>query len=281
MLIAAEREGLIRALSRSVKQYVFDILKSYATREELETLIKSIPAGPAGPQGERGEPGVKGDVGPAGLRGDPGAKGEQGAAGPIGEMGPRGEKGDPGSAGHAGERGEKGESGERGQQGERGEKGIDGRDGIAIEIMPGIDQTRSFCRGTWARFRGGIVRAYRDTDRLGTEADFQKCGWEVILEGQPDVEIRQEQNERSFTIIVRSTSGHAMESTFTLPVLIYREIFQQGAEYERGDVVTYAGSTWHCMADKTTQLPAEQNKDWRLMVRRGRDGKDAPAVVAR
>jgi hypothetical protein len=45
-------------------------------------------------------------------------------------------------------------------------------------------------------------------------------------------------------------------------------------------MVTSGGSCWHCN-EPTTTKPGEGSKAWRLMVKRGRDGKDglnAPTV---
>lgn len=60
--------------------------------------------------------------------------------------------------------------------------------------------------------------------------------------------------------------------TFELlfPVPLYRGVYQNDAAYERGDVVTWAGSMWHCDKD-TDDKPG--GDDWTLCVKRGRDGK--------
>jgi len=51
---------------------------------------------------------------------------------------------------------------------------------------------------------------------------------------------------------------------------------KDGKSYDPGDLVTWAGSTWHC-DEATTSKPGEYAgaKNWTLMVKRGRDGKDA------
>jgi hypothetical protein len=58
--------------------------------------------------------------------------------------------------------------------------------------------------------------------------------------------------------------------------LTYQGVYQDGKSYELGDVVTWAGSTWHCN-DATISKPGESTKGWTLMVKRGRDGKDGGA----
>lgn len=58
-----------------------------------------------------------------------------------------------------------------------------------------------------------------------------------------------------------------------LPFLRYEGVFQEGKAYDVGDVVTWAGSTWHCKA-ATASKPGDGAPAWTLIVKRGRDGKD-------
>lgn len=61
--------------------------------------------------------------------------------------------------------------------------------------------------------------------------------------------------------------------------LTYQGVFQEGKQYEPGDVTTWAGSTWHC--NEVTESKPGESKAWTLMVKRGRDGrdgKDAPTM---
>ena len=55
--------------------------------------------------------------------------------------------------------------------------------------------------------------------------------------------------------------------------LSFEGVYQDGQSYEKGQLVTWAGSSWHCNAPTTTK-PGDGSKDWTLMVKRGRDGKD-------
>lgn len=58
------------------------------------------------------------------------------------------------------------------------------------------------------------------------------------------------------------------------PGLSYVGVYQDGKSYAPGDVTTWAGSAWHCHT-ATTSKPGEGASDWQLIVKRGRDGKDA------
>lgn len=62
--------------------------------------------------------------------------------------------------------------------------------------------------------------------------------------------------------------------TFRIPIPIDRGVFRDGSEYRAGDGVTWGGSFWIAQRD-TRAKPDAGNGDWRLAVKKGRDGKDA------
>lgn len=244
--------------------------------------------GPQGEPGRDGKDGVDGKEGPAGSGGlngkdgDPGINGKDGrdgidgASGKDGQPGPIGEKGEPGSGGPAGERGEKGLDGKDGRDGREGKDGRDGepgRDALQIEILSSVDSTKSYPRGTFASFGGGIIRATRNTDP--NQIELIKAGWEVIVEGLAGIDIKQGADPREFTVTCRKTSGEKSTLSGRLPALQYQGVFSEGKSYVRGDVVNYGGSAWHCQAESTKSSPMEHSaSDWKLIVKRGRDGKD-------
>lgn len=298
---------LMKSVGLVVREYVDAAILSI--KEEFKRRIQEIPAGPQGEKGidgAKGEQGIPGDVGPVGPKGDRGEPGERGPAGENGESGPatkgdkgdageRGEKGDPGLNGKDGEvgaPGPKGELGAPGQVGERGEKGLDakdgrdGRDGIAgkdgrdgidgrdaldLQILPAIDPQKSYPRGTWAKYKGGLVRAVRLTDLFA--GDLDKAGWDVMVEGYGGTVIERDVNLRTFTTISCNTSGQEERATFDMPVVLYREVYKDGDEYRMGDSVTYGNSMWICVVERTKARPARENSDWRMSVREGREGK--------
>lgn len=89
--------------------------------------------------------------------------------------------------------------------------------------------------------------------------------------GFDDLEVLQE-NARK--IVVRFARGSEVkEFPLVFPTMIYRGVYKDGDAYEIGDVVTWAGSLWHCDAD-TADRPGEGQKSWTLAAKRGRDGKD-------
>lgn len=55
--------------------------------------------------------------------------------------------------------------------------------------------------------------------------------------------------------------------------LSFEGVYQDGKQYEPGQLATWAGSSWHCN-EPTASKPGDGSKAWTLMVKRGRDGKD-------
>jgi hypothetical protein len=75
------------------------------------------------------------------------------------------------------------------------------------------------------------------------------------------------------TITLKFTQGERVkEFAFAMPVVIDRGVYKTGETYTAGDGVTFGGSFW--IAQKDTETKPEAGDDWRLSVKRGRDGKD-------
>ncbi|EMQ8388186.1 phage portal protein, partial [Escherichia coli] len=138
----------------------------------------------------------------------------------------------------------------------------DGRDATALEILPAIDDQKSFPRGTYATHLGGLWRAYEKTHGMR--------GWECLVDGVADIDVSMT-GERLFSVVVRQSSGHRTEKTFSLPVMLYRGVFRTGETYHPGDTVTWGGSLWHCNS-MTGDKPGEAHSSgWTLAAKRGRD----------
>jgi hypothetical protein len=63
-----------------------------------------------------------------------------------------------------------------------------------------------------------------------------------------------------------------IEAIEARPVLKYAGIWNPDAQFNEGDVTTDHGSAWHCDRSTRSRPPS---KDWTLMVKKGRDGRDA------
>jgi collagen type III alpha len=255
--------GLMARLAPVIRDYLKSAVDGLETR--IATLEQRAPergekgdpgvagppgpigiAGEPGPAGERGPPGEPGHRGDSGLPGERGEKGDPGEPGPQGPMGEAGTHGTDGPSGPPGERGEKGERGDPGpiglpgERGEKGEPGLMGQKGEpgrdGLPGLPGRDGTAG-------------------KDGLGFE-DI-RCDYD---------------GERTCTIkFIRGEQVKSFE--MKMPITLDRGVWHAG-DYERGDGVTWNGSWWICQADTQTK-PGDSNSDWRLAVKRGRDGKDA------
>ncbi|EPY1018273.1 phage portal protein, partial [Escherichia coli] len=138
----------------------------------------------------------------------------------------------------------------------------DGRDATALEILPAIDDQKSFPRGTYATHQGGLWRAYEKTHGMR--------GWECLVDGVADIDVSMT-GERLFSVVVRQSSGQRTEKIFSLPVMLYRGVFRAGETYHPGDTVTWGGSLWHCNS-MTEDKPGEAHSSaWTLAAKRGRD----------
>lgn len=205
---------------------------------------------------------------PAAKDGRDGLDGKDGAAG---------EKGEPGKDGRDGVDGKDGAAGEKGEPGKDGRDGVDGKDGVAGEkgvgfadvmLDRGGELVVSFTDGRHKSV-GVVVGRDGAAGAAGKDGEAGKDGRDGF--GFEDLALEYD-GERS--IVLRFTRGELVKEfplRFALP--LYRDVYEEGASYLKGDMVTWAGSLWHCNAD-TSDKPGMGNKNWRLAAKRGRDGKE-------
>jgi hypothetical protein len=145
-----------------------------------------------------------------------------------------------------------------------GNPGNDGKDALQVEIMPCLDDEKSYPRGTYALHNGGLWRSFQKTTGMN--------GWECLVDGIASIDITQS-HEREFTVSAKLASGAITDKSFSVPVMIYRDIFKEGEKYQPGDSVTWAGSVWYCHAETTDKPGEPSSKGWKLAVKRGRDAR--------
>jgi hypothetical protein len=264
-----------------------------ALRAEVMALKAAAPVpGPMGPAGPPGEPGVAVD----GKDGQDGTPGKDGADAPpltheqvkaaLLDMpealvtaiksyfdehpvrdGQDGADGAPGLQGGKGDRGETGPPGPDGAPGisiigEKGEKGDAGRDGVGLA-------------GAVIDREGALVVTMTDgaTKALGLVVGAKGADGRDGLNGMGFGELVAEHDgERTFTL--KAVDGEQVKSlgTFSIPVPLYRGVYQTGQLYEAGDEVTWDGSMWIAKAD-TRNTPGEgKESGWQLAVKRGKQG---------
>ncbi len=195
--------------------------------------------------------------------------------GAPGKDGKDGKDGEPGLTviGERGEKGLDGKDGRDGREGKDGRDGAPGRDALEIDVLPTIDESKSYPRGTFASFRNGFLRARLNTSPIG-EGSLEECGWDVIVNGWAPPQFEPGDDPREFTILWNRTNGAPTVFKAYIPVPLYRDIWRDTETYRKGDTVTRDGSLWHCNTDQTKVPPGTPNaKDWTLCVKHGRDGK--------
>ncbi len=287
MIDEQEATTLVDSILLSVRGYVDKVGADF--RAYVEERIKAIPAGPQGQQGVQGES-VKGEQGIAGKDAPPvdlvklaasvasliptpkdgavGPIGPQGAEGVRGQDGRDGKDGSSGAAGVEGKAGEKGLDGKDGRDGREGKDGRDGangRDALDIEILPAVDETKSYPRGTWAQYKGGIAK-------------FDGVSWKMLIEGPAEargiasMELADTDDPRVKSVHVKFTDGMVDSSRIRFKgIQLFKGVHESGT-YEQGDTVTHGGSQWVCMVESTKETPGASH-DWQLSVKRGKDGK--------
>lgn len=248
MLDSRDLESLAREMAGAVRAYVGRSLNHVSGR--IDDLAKQIAAIPSGKDG------VDGAIGP------------QGQAGPKGDAGIRGEKGLDGRDGR---------DGKDGREGTDGIDGAAGRDAAHIEYLDGIDESKQYPRGTYALYRGGVIVALRST--LPVNGDLAAAGWGVAMNGVAE---ESEENLDDGRLIKRRTiytNGREFVREIRLQRMRDRGGYRDGEKYGAGDGVTYGGSFWIAQQDAPEGRPDAGSGHWRIAVKKGRDGKDAPGAA--
>lgn len=168
------------------------------------------------------------------------------------------------------QKGEKGDPGDNGTDGRDGLEGERGRDALQIDIVD-LDVEKQYARGTFAHWRGGVVRSFRRTDPIG-EAGIEKAGWQIVVDGVASFEVIQGDDLRTFEVRSALASGKTSPAFFRVPVPIYRKVWT-AKSYEVGDSVTRDGSLWIAIG-QTTELdePSRDSRVWQMAASKGRDG---------
>lgn len=239
------------------------------------------PMGPAGPKGDPGEIGPPGPQGEKGIDGAPGAPGERGDQGLVGLQGPvgeRGDKGDPGERGDVGPIGPQGERGEVGIQGERGEKGIEGEIGprgpegpIGRDGKDGRDGLPGVQGPQGEKGERGIDGLHGKDGRDGSLKDALKIDFKRLTERDYQIAFLFKDDT-----LIEGGGPHQIRFCHPVP----KGYWTEGVSYEKDDVVSYAGSMWIALkdiaADVRPGIAKEETTGWRLMVKKGAEGKSGP-----
>lgn len=140
----------------------------------------------------------------------------------------------------------------------------DGRDALHLEILPSIDEAKTYPRNTYAKHDGGLWRSFEQTSAMR--------GWECIVEGLKAVSVTQD-GDREFSVTLAKSSGAEVVQKFHMPIQVYKGVHREGDSYAAHDNVTWAGSQWTSTKSENTDKPGTSDA-WTLVVKAGRPGKD-------
>lgn len=146
---------------------------------------------------------------------------------------------------------------QKGEQGPAGEKGADGADGVGLA--------------------GAVIN--RDNELVITKTNGEAVTLGVVI-GRDGKDGEKGQNGADFTnvefdydgergLVIRGAAGEIVKR---LPIPIDRGYWREGMKAEKSDVLTHDGSVWIALKDTSSKPCRENSEDWRLMVRKGRDG---------
>ena len=246
-----------------VKGYMEKSLASILTRlDALEKIERT--------QAVKGDPGERGESGRDGKDGSDGKDAPAPTAGQIAEaLRSMPEVFDaavqryltqyPPAAGQDGEPGKPGKDGAPGKDGEPGRDGV----GVAGAMIDRAGNLVITCSNGAICELGAVAGANGDPGRDGRDG-FSLSNFDATLMGDGrTVLLSFESADQSFAV------------ELAIPAMIYRGVWRDDQDYQRGDTVTWAGSLWHCDVDKTSEKPDGSEKHWTLAAKRGRDGKEA------
>lgn len=155
------------------------------------------------------------------------------------------------------------------QDGRDGKDGAPGRDALQLNILPAIEVTRVYPRGTYAKHDGGLWATHKTTSGMD--------GWECIVDGIKSLEVVQGADPRDLVVKTALASGATRDYPLQIPGAVDQGLYVDGKRYRKGDGVTWARSYWiaTCDTDQTPDDAKAEDKHWRLAVKRGRDGASA------
>jgi integrin beta 3 len=159
----------------------------------------------------------------------------------------------PGRDGERGEKGDAGRDGVDGRDGQRGEKGDRGGDG-----QPGRDG------------KDGAPGPRGEPGPIGQKGD-PGFGLDDF-----DLEVELGEDLRTLSFTLRSPLRTVTKSV-EFPTVLDRGVYRSGMQAKQGDGVTFGGQFW--IAQRATEGRPGETPDWRLAVKRGRDGKDGEAAA--
>lgn len=155
----------------------------------------------------------------------------------------------------------------------------DGKDARVIAPVP-YEAGKHYDAGAWVTSNHGVWVAARHTDEAPKAGSAH---WDCVVPGIAAVEATMQEDGRTIELHFETSDGSFFCSPFRLHIPISKGLYQEGKKYEQDDMVTFDGGWWTAQRSGKLGRPGTDTKEWKLTVKRGRDGKDLkqpdPAVA--
>lgn len=167
-----------------------------------------------------------------------------------------------------------GRDGLNGKDGANGSDGLHGKDGRDGSTPSAEDVAACFERRFSEFLLAGERRIYEMADKAIDRMPRAKDGRDGVDGIGWDAMSVEYDGERTVTLVF--DKGEEQRAfPVVLPVVLDKGFWQDGTIAGQGDGFTFGGSYWIAQKDTDTK-PEIGNPDWRLAVRKGRDGKRQP-----
>ncbi|MFK1121615.1 hypothetical protein ACIUXL_24100 [Pseudomonas aeruginosa] len=143
--------------------------------------------------------------------------------------------------------------------------------GIQLPTVPTIDEVAATFERRFSDLTLSWERRARETfDKAADRMPIPKDGRDALPLESFDLAL----GEDGRTVTVKMQAGETLiEKSVKIASVIDRGVYSADKSYEQGDGTTYGGCYWIAQKDAPTGVPGGSD-DWRLAVKRGRDGRD-------
>lgn len=143
--------------------------------------------------------------------------------------------------------------------------------GIQLPTVPSIDEVAATFERRFSDLTLSWERQARETfDKAADRMPIPKDGRDAL----PLESFHLALGEDGRTVTVKMQAGDVVvEKSVKIASVIDRGVFSAEKSYEQGDGTTYGGCYWIAQKDAPEGVPGG-SADWRLAVKKGRDGKD-------
>ncbi|MFO6102620.1 hypothetical protein [Pseudomonas aeruginosa] len=143
--------------------------------------------------------------------------------------------------------------------------------GIQFPTVPTIDEVAATFERRFSDLTLSWERQARETfDKAADRMPIPKDGRDALPLECFDLALREDGR----TVTVKMQAGDVVvEKSVKIASVIDRGVFSAEKSYEQGDGTTYGGCYWIAQKDAPAGVPGGSD-DWRLAVKKGRDGKD-------